>query len=86
MQTDAHWRDSARSPKLGIFDYRATFPLLFLLFKPSWLAFIIVIVTMLFLSVFERFGFTLTVFWRWIRFSFLAGKHKATRPWWLRDR
>lgn len=77
----AHWRDSARSTRFFLVDYRAAFPLvLFLLHIKLW-TFGIAFVAMLFLAILERFGFTVEVFARWFR-GFLAGPHKTVSPWW----
>ena len=78
---NAHWRDSARPARFFFVDYRAAFPLLlFLLHIKVW-TFIAAVVTMLFLALLERWGFTVTVFLRWLR-STLAGPHKVALPWW----
>jgi intracellular multiplication protein IcmT len=76
------WRDSARSAKLWIFDASATFPLLVLAFHITWTTFIVAVVSMLFLSLLGRYGFSMVVFARWIRSS-LAGKRKVAVPWWF---
>lgn len=83
VPADAHWRDSARTPRLMIFDYRATFPIVFFLFFWSWTVFWFVVASMLFFYALERYGFTVVVFLRWLRASFLAGKYKSATPWWL---
>ncbi len=84
VKPNAHWRDSARTPRLLSIDYRAIFPLLVWLFFPSWTTFIICIIFIIFFSVLERFGYTLPVFSRFFRYSFLAGKRKIAKPWWSR--
>ena len=77
----AHWRDSARSARFFIVDYRAAFPLvLFLLHIRLW-SFIVAIVATFFFSLLERYGFTVTVFLRWTR-NWLAGPRKIASPWW----
>ena len=77
----AHWRDSARPPRFFFIDARAAFPLLlFLLHIQVWTG-AIALVSMLFFTVIERYGFTVPVFLRWFR-SFLAGPHKLSTPWW----
>ena len=78
----AHWRDSARSPKLWIFDYRATFPLVVMMFHISWGTFFMALAVMIFFTVLSHYGFSLPVFIRVIR-SFLAGKRKLAIPWWM---
>lgn len=77
----AHWRDSARSVRFFIIDYRATFPLLILLFHIRLWTFFFAIIATVFFSMLERFGFTPGVFLRWLR-SYLAGPRKIAQPWW----
>jgi intracellular multiplication protein IcmT len=78
---NAHWRDSARATRFFLVDYRAAFPLLlFLLHIQTW-TFIAAALTTLFLALLERYGFTVTVFLRWLRAT-LAGPHKFAIPWW----
>lgn len=79
---DASWRDSARSSRLGPLDSSATFPILLLMFNIEWWTFILVVVTMIFLTVLSRFGFTIPVFFRWIRCT-LAGRRRIATPWWM---
>ncbi len=77
----AHWRDSARPTRFFLIDYRAAFPLLlFLLHIKVW-TFLTAVAVMLFLTVLERYGFTVSVFFRWLR-STLAGPRKNSSPWW----
>lgn len=78
---NAHWRDSARATRFFIIDYRAAFPfLLFLLHIRLW-TFITAVVIMVVLTVIEHYGFTVTVFLRWLRTT-LAGPRKVAVPWW----
>lgn len=80
---DAHWRDSARSARFFVVDYRAAFPLvLFLLHIRLW-SFIVAIAATFFFALLERYGFTVTVFLRWAR-TMLAGPRKMAMPWWRR--
>ena len=80
--TTTHWRDSARSAKLWIFDARAAFPfLLFLLHIKLW-TFGLAVATTIFFSLLQRYGFTMPVFLRWVR-SRLAGPMKLSKPWWV---
>lgn len=77
----AHWRDSARNTRFFFVDYRAAFPLLlFLLHIKVW-TFLTAVAFMVFLAVLERYGFTVTVFFRWMR-TVLAGPRKNSSPWW----
>jgi intracellular multiplication protein IcmT len=85
MNPDAHWRDSARSPKLFVLDYRAAFPFLYLMVVPSKSSFVIAFIGVMIFAALQYYGFTITVFFRWFRASFLAGRYKKASPWWLRD-
>lgn len=81
IRTEAHWRDSARSARFFFIDARAAFPLLlFLLHIRIW-SFLLALGAMLFFGALERYGFSLTVFLRWVR-NILAGPQKAAIPWW----
>jgi intracellular multiplication protein IcmT len=78
----AHWRDSARNVKFFIIDYRATFPLLLLLFHIASLwTWVFAITATLFFGMLERWGFTVAVFLRWLR-AYVAGARKIAQPWW----
>ena len=77
----AHWRDSARSARFFVVDARAAFPIfIFLMHIRVWTG-ILVLVSVTFFGVLERYGFTVPVFLRWLR-SFLAGPMKSAQPWW----
>lgn len=79
--SNAHWRDSARSPRFFIVDSRAAFPIfLFLMHIQYWTAGL-ALTSIIFFAILERFGFTVPVFWRWLR-SFIAGPRKMSIPWW----
>ena len=81
VQTEAHWRDSARKPRFFLIDARASFPfLLFLLHIRLW-SFVLALVSMVFFGLLERYGFSLVVFGRWLR-SLMAGSRKIAVPWW----
>ncbi|MBP9721556.1 MAG: IcmT/TraK family protein [Gammaproteobacteria bacterium] len=85
MDEFTHWRDSARTPRIFILDYRAVIPFLFLLFSPTSLvlyAFILVVIMTAFFSILEYFGFTYSIFLRWLRSSFISGRYKTARSWW----
>lgn len=79
---DAHWRDSARSPKFFIIDFRAVFPIFFWLLHIRWWTFFIAVGVTIFFAILHRYGFTLNVFGRWLR-SFFAGKRRIAIPWWV---
>ena len=81
VQTEKHWRDSARNPRFFLIDARAAFPLLLFLLHIAWWSFILAIATMTFFGLLERYGFSLTVFLRWMRTIF-AGPRKTAIPWW----
>jgi intracellular multiplication protein IcmT len=78
---NANWRDSARAPRFFMMDARAAFPLLFFLLHIQWWSLIVALVATVFFAVLGRYGFTLSVFGRWLRTS-LAGKRKYASPWW----
>lgn len=83
-KADAHWRDSARTTRFWIVDYRASLMLvLFLLHIRLW-TFMLAITAILFFAALERYGFTVPVFMRWFR-SKLAGPRKISKPWWLNE-
>lgn len=79
----AHWRDSARNVRFWFVDFRACFPLLFMLFHIRLWTFILAVIATLFFTLLERYGFSLAVFSRWVR-SYLAGPRKIAQPWWRR--
>jgi intracellular multiplication protein IcmT len=79
---DASWRDSARFPKMFIFDSRAVFPVLFFFLHITLWTFIVVVIAMIFFTLLLRFGFTISIFLRWVR-STIAGRRKAAIPWWV---
>jgi len=82
IDPNTHWRDSARPVKFFVWDGRAVFPLLLLLFFPNLWTLIFCVVLITFFSILNRFGFTPLIFFRWLR-STLAGPHKTARPWWM---
>ena len=78
----AHWRDSARNPRFFIVDARAAFAiLLFLVHIAVWTG-LLVIFNLTFFAIVEHYGFTIPVFFRWVR-TFLAGPVKLSQPWWI---
>ncbi len=79
----AHWRDSARSPRFFLIDARAAFPIfIFLLHIKLWTG-TLVVVSAIFFSTIEHYGFTVPIFFRVLR-NFLAGSLKSSQPWWVR--
>ncbi len=80
--SNAHWRDSARYPRLFFVDARAVFPILFcLLHIKIWTIFLALAATGFF-TVLNYYGFSISVFGRWLRTS-LAGPRKVAIPWWI---
>ncbi|MCD6055964.1 MAG: icmT [Gammaproteobacteria bacterium] len=79
---DAHWRDSARPACFWFLDCRAAFPFLFCLLHIRVWTLVVALIATLFFATLERYGFTVYVFWRWLR-STAAGKRRAAIPWWL---
>jgi intracellular multiplication protein IcmT len=79
---NAHWRDSARDVKFFVVDSKAAFPFLFFLLHMRMWTFTVALVMTLFFSILARFGFTIPIFWRWLR-SFIAGSRRFSRPWWV---
>ena len=77
----AHWRDSARPTRFFFVDYRAAFPLLLFLLHIKLWTFAAAMISMGFLALLERYGFTVNVFFRWLR-SIFAGPRKLALPWW----
>jgi len=80
---NAHWRDSARSVRFFIFDFRAVYPLLLALLHIRIWTFATAIVATIFFTLLERYGFTIPVFMRWLRSTF-AGPRKLAKPWWIK--
>lgn len=80
-RSTAHWRDSARQAQFFIIDANASFPLLFFLVHMKLWTFMIALVVITFFTVVARFGFSVTVFFRWFRLT-LAGPRKYAIPWW----
>lgn len=78
---DSHWRDSARIPQFFMVDARAAFPFLLFLLDISFTTFLFAMFSLLFFSILEKFGFTVTVFFRWVK-CFIAGPNKTSSPWW----
>jgi intracellular multiplication protein IcmT len=77
----AHWRDSARSARFFMIDARATFAIiLFLVHIKLWTG-VVVIINSLFFAILERYGFTVPIFFRWLR-VFFSGPIRFSRPWW----
>lgn len=81
VSANAHWRDSARSVKFFIWDGKAAYPIVIFLVHMSLLTLGIALGTMLFFTVLNYFGYTITVFFRVLR-NWIAGSRKAAIPWW----
>ena len=80
---NAHWRDSARYPRLFFMDARATFPILLALVHIRLWTLLLALSMTLFFALLHRFGFTINIFGRWVR-SVFAGPRKTAYPWWLK--
>ena len=78
----AHWRDSARNIKFFIWDGKAAFPMVFFLVYMHIWTLIVAVVSMMFFTLLNRYGFSPVVFFRWLR-STLAGRRKLAIPWWM---
>ncbi len=80
-KADAHWRDSARSIRFFIWDGKAAFPFVFTLMYMRIWTLVLAFLTMMFFTILNRYGFSISVFGRWLR-NFVAGKRKTAIPWW----
>lgn len=79
--SDAHWRDTARTPRFYFMDSLAAFPLLLFLLHIRLWTFITALCVILFLVILEKFRFTIPVFKRWL-VATLAGPLRVAKPWW----
>jgi len=79
---DASWRDSARSARFFIFDASAMFPIVFFLLYIRFWTFVLAVSVIVFLTAIARYGFTITIFARWLRAT-IAGPRRIAIPWWL---
>ena len=77
----AHWRDSARVTRFFMIDATASFPLLFFLVHIEWWTLIGAVIATLFFSLIARFGFTVPVFFRWLRLIIAGPRKVAVPPW-----
>ena len=73
--TDAHWRDSALTPKFFVVDARAAFAILILLLRPHWYTLAFAIVFIAFLAFLDYVGLSITVTFRVAR-GWLSGPKK----------
>ncbi len=70
-----NWRDTARIPRITVFDVRLLVPVfIFLLHIRTW-TFCIAVASIVFFTILERKGYTLEVLWRLTR-SKLAGRYR----------
>ena len=81
LNTNAHWRDSSRSVRFFFWDGQVVFPLVFFLFYMRISTLIVVLVSIVFFTVLNRFGFSPLVFLRVLR-GWAAGSRKIAVPWW----
>ena len=79
---NASWRDTARQPRLWIFNARALPPLLVAMFHITYVTVGFAIFVMICLQTMEYYGFTLPVFLRYVR-SKSAGPRRSATPWWM---
>jgi intracellular multiplication protein IcmT len=77
----AHWRDSARQARFFMIDAQAAFPFLIFLLHIRWWTFFLALAATFFFSFLAKYGFTVPVFFRWIRTA-LAGPRKIADPEW----
>jgi intracellular multiplication protein IcmT len=83
VESNAHWRDSARTIRFFIWDGRLAFPMILpLLYMRIW-TWSVALVCMCFFSILNRYGFTPIVFLRWLRTK-IAGDRKLVKPSWER--
>ena len=76
----AHWRDSARTPMFFVIDAYSAIPLfVFLLHIRLW-TFILACSVCAFFMILNKFGFSMPVFFRWLR-AFFAGNVRLARSW-----
>ena len=84
MPSDSsHWRDSARYPRFFIIDARAAFPVLLVLVHFRTWTVVLALVTTVFFSILQKYGFTPAVFGRVLR-TWIGGARKVAVPWWLK--
>ena len=81
FKPDTHWRDSARHPRFFFVYARAEVTLVMFLFNISLWNAVLSLCATLFFALLEKFGFTMSTFWRWLR-AILAGPRKLSAPWW----
>jgi intracellular multiplication protein IcmT len=83
MQNRNVWRDTARSPRLFLFDAKIVIPIFIFMLSISWFTFGLLIACISVLAIVERFGFSIPVAMRWCR-SWLAGPVRYGVSWWHR--
>lgn len=82
MAQMGNWQNTGRETKFWIFNSTTSFPVLLLMLRISWNTFFLVIATMGVFFILDYYGFKVKVFFRLIR-SFLAGRRKVAKPWWV---
>lgn len=80
----AHWRDSARTPEFFIFDAYSAIPFVFFLLHIRMWTFQLCLGVVLFFWVLKRAGFSLPVFFRFVRWK-LAGNRRTARKWYPKE-
>jgi intracellular multiplication protein IcmT len=79
---NASWRDTAREPKLWVFDSRVLPPILVAMFHITTTTFAFALVCVIILQVLAYYGFSVPIFIRYCR-SIAAGKRRVATPWWM---
>ena len=79
---NASWRDTARQPRLWIFNVRALPPIVIALFHITYFTVIFACICVALLQIMEYYGFSMPVFLRYLRCK-AAGKRRAATPWWM---
>ena len=79
---NASWRDTARQPRLWIFNCRALPPIMIALFHIRVWTIVFALICTIILQALEYYGFTVPVFLRTMR-SQMAGKRRFATPWWM---
>ncbi len=83
---DAHWRNTARSVRLGPINAGAVFPILLLMFWTSWVSFGLVVGCIAFLTLVElSLRMTPVIAWRAVR-ALIGGRRCAAVPFWRVNR
>lgn len=77
----AHWRDSARRAKFFIVDANIIWPLMIFIANIGRRTGILLILSLVFLLLMERFNFTLKKLYRYL-FVVIVGPFRYRKGWW----